>query len=139
MNLAPSDFAILLAAAVAAVAGLFVGFSGSLAFLAGIAAAALTVKFGGSPLSAYIEVEWQLALAVLVLAIVAFGLVRALVRKTVHSLVAQPGDALLGATLAAFTGAMISAGAVYAANRLGIAELDSALLDAALSVVAPAS
>jgi len=78
-------------------AGLFIGFSGSLAFLAGGVSAVVAARFGWALSAGFIESPWGRAAAVAVGAILVFGIVRWLVRKFVHGLVAQPGDALLGA------------------------------------------
>ena len=136
MTLAPADFAILLVAAAAAVFGLFVGFSGSLAFLAGVVASALTVKFGLQPLSSYFTEGWLRGLAALLLAIIAFGVARAVVRRVVHRIVAQPGDAILGLLVAGTAGALVAVGVAYAVRMLGIVEFGSSMLDAFLPLVA---
>ena len=100
-----------------AVVGLVVGFSGALAFLAGLVAA---VSFGflawpalSEWLSEYVPnsiIRGAIAVAV---SLLAFGLVRWVVSKCVHGLIAQPGDSLLGAIFAAVAGFAVAIGGIW--------------------------
>ena len=113
MELTIPDYGILAMTAAGAVIGLFIGVSGALAFLAGAVAASVAGCFAW-PLSAdFISHVWLRGIAVGVVSLLAFGIVRWLVKKVVHGLVAQPGDALLGSLLAALTGAVVSLGVVW--------------------------
>ena len=96
MQLATADYVILGATLVGAIFGLFGGFSGALAFLAGVGAASAAVRFGWDALDSRIATPWLLALAALGVALVAFGIARLIVKKTVNKLLAQPADAIFG-------------------------------------------
>lgn len=113
MELTIPDYAILAMTVGGAVIGLFIGVSGALAFLAGAVAAGAAGCFAW-PLSAdFINAVWLRGIAVGVASLLVFGIVRWLVKKFVHGLVAQPGDALLGSFLSALTGAVVSLGVVW--------------------------
>ena len=137
MQFATVDYVILAATLVAAVFGLFGGFSGALAFLAGVAAAAASVRFGWGALESRIGSPWLLGLAALAMALVAFGIARLIVKKTVHKMLAQPGDAIFGFLVSAISGFALSVSAVYALNRLGLWESgeESLILNVVLSFV----
>lgn len=128
MTLLPADYVIAAAALIAGIFGLFGGFSGALAFLAGVAGAGLSFQLARGPLSDLIAAQSLRLLALLVLALVAFGLVRLVVKKTVHGLLAQPGDALFGFLTAAVAGGAAALAAAYALDRFGVLAVDSALL-----------
>lgn len=127
-TLAPSDWVVLVAAIVAAAAGLFIGFSGMLAFCAGTLAAAAAVCFGWAPAGAILHSGLARTLAVAVLAIFAFGIVRALVRRTIKLTVAQPGDAVFGAMTAGIAAFVLALGVVYLAQILGILGAEDSLI-----------
>ena len=137
MQFATVDYVILAATLVAAVFGLFGGFSGALAFLAGVGAAAASVRFGWGALESRIGSPWLLGLAALAMALVAFGIARLIVKKTVHKMLAQPGDAIFGFLVSAVSGFALSVSAVYALNRLGLWESgeESLILYVVLSFV----
>jgi uncharacterized membrane protein required for colicin V production len=137
MQFATVDYVILAATLVAAVFGLFGGFSGALAFLAGVGAAAASVRFGWGALESRIGSPWLLGLAALAMALVAFGIARLIVKKTVHKMLAQPGDAIFGFLVSAVSGFALSVSAVYALNRLGLWESgeESLILNVVLSFV----
>lgn len=118
MDLSVPDYAVLAVATGAAVVGLFVGFSGALAFLAGLFASVL-FGFWAWPVSEGLIVSpWARGLAVGVASLLVFGLVRWLVRRFVHGLVAQPGDALLGMILSALTGLAVTLGIVWCLGNI---------------------
>jgi len=118
MDLTIPDYAILAVTLGAAVIGMFVGFSGALAFLSGLVFSVLAGYFAW-PLSAdYIGSVWVRALAIGVGALLVFGLVRWLVKKFVHGLIAQPGDALLGMLFAALAGFAVTLGIVWGLRTL---------------------
>ena len=107
MNLLPADYALGGLAIALAVLGLFRGLSGTLAFLMATLAASATGTFGWRYSAAYLAVGWQRAGAVLVATLLAFGLVRVLVRKLVNGALAQPSDALFGCLVGLATGAAV--------------------------------
>ena len=137
VELAFSDWCAIALSGTCAVLGLFGGFSGALAFLAGVGAAAASVRFGWGALESRIGSPWLLGLAALAMALVAFGIARLIVKKTVHKMLAQPGDAIFGFLVSAVSGFALSVSAVYALNRLGLWESgeESLILNVVLSFV----
>jgi uncharacterized membrane protein required for colicin V production len=135
MALGSSDYIMLGVSLAAAILGMFGGFSGALAFLAGVGAAVAALRFGWDSLACRIETPWVLALAALACALVFFGIARLIVKKTVKNLLAQPADAIFGAMIAAVSGFAIAVAAAYALEHLlGIA-VSSSLLTEVLKLV----
>lgn len=135
MNFLPADYVILGVAAVAAFFGLVGGFSGALAFLAGTVGGAAAGRLAWSASLAWFDAAWARALASLALALVAFGLVRKIVRLVVHNILAQPGDAIFGFLVAAVSGFAL---ALTAAHLLVLSDLwpvKSVLLDQAYALL----
>ncbi len=118
MDLTIPDYAILSAAAAGAVVGLFIGVSGALAFLAGALAAVAAGCFAWPSSANVLDAAWLRGIAVGVLSLLAFGIVRWLVKRCVHGLVAQPGDALLGSLFSALTAATVSLCVVWGLQAL---------------------
>lgn len=104
MQLLAADYVLLGLAVAGFVFGLFCGFSGALAFLAGSLAGAAAAVFGWRYSGTLIEAQWLRALAVLVATLVVFGLVRLVVAKSVNKLLSQPADAIFGAVAGLFGG-----------------------------------
>ena len=72
-------------------------------------------------------------MAALAAALLAFGIARLIVKKTVKDLLAQPADAIFGALTSAVAGFAAALAAAYGLeNILGVA-VDSALLGEVLS------
>jgi len=92
----PADYALCGLTVVMAVAGLFRGFSGALGFLLAVVAAAATAVFGWMYSVSLTTVVWQRAAGVLLTTLLAFGIVRTVVKRLVNGLLAQPSDALFG-------------------------------------------
>lgn len=135
MELGTSDYVILGVSLAAAILGMFGGFSGALAFLAGVGAAVASLRFGWPFLDANIATPWLLAIAAIAVALIAFGIARFIVKKTVKNLLAQPADAIFGGLTAAVAGfAAALAGAYAMQNLLGVA-VDSTLLGEVLGFV----
>lgn len=103
----PADYVLCGLTVVMAVTGLFRGFSGTLGFvLAGVAAAlagCLSWPYSASLTTA----GWLRAAVTLVAALLAFGIVRLIVKKLVNGLLAQPTDALLGMLVGAGLGVLL--------------------------------
>lgn len=97
MSLLPADYVLCGLALVMAVTGLFRGFSGTLAFVLAVAAGGIVAFCGWSRSEALTDVMWMRAAGTLVATLLAFGLVRLVVKKLVNGLLAQPSDALFGA------------------------------------------
>ena len=106
-NFLPADYAICGITVVMAVLGLFRGFSGTLGFVLGVIVAAVTGSFGWTYSLSFTAVTWQRGAGVLVVALLAFGLVRLIVKKLVNGLLAQPSDAIFGALIGVALGALI--------------------------------
>ena len=83
MQLLPADYAICAITVVLAVVGLFRGLSGMLAFAAASAAAMSVASFGWVYSAVYTDVTWQRAAGVLVAVLLAYGIVRLVVKRLV--------------------------------------------------------
>ena len=128
MVLGTSDYVILVAALIGAILGMFGGFSGALAFLAGVGAAVAMLRFGWSFLESQIETPWLLAVAALAASLIVFGLSRLVVKKIVKNLLAQPADAIFGALVAAVAGFSAALLGAYALEKILGMVVDSTLL-----------
>lgn len=107
MELLAADYAFLAITAIVAITGIFRGFSGSVAFVVA-SAAAIAAGVLGWPLTTEVSGEiWVRAIAVLVGALLVFGLTRMIVRKLVNGLLAQPADAIFGFLLGAAVCALV--------------------------------
>ncbi|MBQ4439843.1 MAG: hypothetical protein II909_01730 [Kiritimatiellae bacterium] len=105
------DYVLVASSLAMALFGAFGGFSGALAFLLGSVAGGAVAKFGWDFACGAIENVPVRVLAVGAAAIIAFGIARAIVRKVVSGMLAQPGDAIFGFVVGAATGLAL-AGAV---------------------------
>ena len=114
MDLTVLDYAILVVTLASLVGGLFFGFSGALSFLAGLLASAFFATFAWGSAASLVPSAPGRAATVGILSLLIFGLVRIVVRKVVRGLVAQPGDALLGAVFSALSGAILSCAGAWA-------------------------
>lgn len=123
MDLLPADWAILAVATVMAVTGLFRGFSGTLAFFLAVGFAVLVACFGWTYSAAFSSVVWQRAAGTLVATLLAFGLVRLLVKKLVGGLLSQPSDAIFGMLVGVAFGALAVIGWAYAGIHLEYSNL----------------
>lgn len=103
----PADYALCGLTLVMAVTGLFRGFSGTLGFVLAAVAAVAVGFFGWSYSLALTNVMWMRVAGLLVVVLLAFGLVRMIVKKLVNGLLAQPSDALFGMLVGAAVGASI--------------------------------
>lgn len=103
----PSDYALCGLTLTLVVLGLFRGFSGTLAFLLAVLAAAFAASFGWMYSASVTAVLWQRAAGTLVVTLLTFGLVRLVVKRLVNGLLAQPSDALFGALVGFCFGALV--------------------------------
>lgn len=127
----PSDYVALALTLGGAVVGLFIGFSGALAFLVGTIAAAAVGTYAHNYLLPSIGNVWARGVILLVGTLLVFGLVRLIVRRLVRGIIAQPGDSIFGAIVSALTGAVCSLGAIWLLQFLtGEPAFDSNLLKA---------
>ena len=133
------DYVAMAATSCAFMAGLVIGFSGALAFLAGLVSAAVFCLFAWPPLSELLAEFIPNAIGrgavAFAISILVFGIVRWIVAKCVHGLVAQPGDSLLGALFSAVAGFVVSLGVIWALESFfpGDPTFDSELLEKVLS------
>lgn len=125
MDLQVADYALLGLVTVMAVTGLFRGFSGTLAFLVAVAAAAAAAALGWRLSVNWLEAVWMRGAATLVATLLAFGLVRLLVKKTVNGLLAQPSDAVFGFLVGAVTGSLVIVAWAYSGWMLEYSSLAS--------------
>lgn len=110
MTFLPADYVLAAFTVIAAVLGLFRGFSGTLAFILALAASGVVFAFGWSYSATFTEVAWMRALAVLVAALLTFGFVRLIVKKCVNGLLSQPTDSVFGFLTGAAVGILLAAG-----------------------------
>ena len=103
----PADYVLCGITIVMAVLGLFRGFSGTLGFVLGAVAAAFAGSFGWAYSASLTQVMWQRCAGVLVVALLAFGIMRLIVKKLVNGLLAQPSDAIFGFLTGAALGILI--------------------------------
>ena len=122
-NFLPADYAICGITVVMAVLGLFRGFSGTLGFVLGVIAAAFVGSFGWTYSLSFTAVAWQRGAGVLVAALLAFGLVRLIVKKLVNGLLAQPSDAIFGCLIGAALGVLILVAWAYSGAYLEYSNL----------------
>lgn len=130
-----ADYVILSASAIAGAAGLFIGFSGALAFLAATVVGAFSGKLFWAFSAEFLVENWSRGLATLVFTIVAFGLIRWVVRKFVNGLLKQPADSIFGFLVAAAAGLIISFVAIYSLNYFNIAQVQSTIVTEAMTLV----
>lgn len=128
MAFCTADYVIAAVALLTGVFGLFNGFSGALAFLMASTAGSLAGRVAWTFTDGRFASGWARGLAVLVAALLVFGLVRWCVRKIVSGLIRQPADAVFGFLVAALTGAALSVAAIYAANVSGFLSVESSLV-----------
>ena len=95
----PADYVLCGITLVMAVLGLFRGLSGTLGFVLATIAAAFAASFGWAYSAELTPVAWQRAAGVIVATLLAFGLVRLVVKKLVNGRLAQPSDAVFGLLL----------------------------------------
>ena len=117
-NFLPADYALCGITIVMAVLGLFRGFSGTLGFVLGAAAAVFAASFGWAYSASFTDVAWQRGVGVLVVTLLAFGIVRLIVKKLVNGLLAQPSDAIFGFLVGAALGVLILAAWAYSGAYL---------------------
>ena len=114
----PADYAICGITIVMAVLGLFRGFSGTLGFVLGAVAAAFAASFGWVHSASFTDVAWQRGAGVLVVTLLAFGVVRLVVKKLVNGLLAQPSDAIFGFLIGVALGVLILVAWAYSGAYL---------------------
>lgn len=119
----PADYILCGLTGVMAILGLFRGFSGTLAFFVAGLAAALTASLGWPFSATFVEEPWMRVVVVLVCSLLAFGLVRIIVKRLVNGLLAQPTDALFGSLIGAAFGVAILVGWAYSGFHIELSHL----------------
>lgn len=136
MELLAPDYVVLAIALAGCVVGLFVGFSGALAFLLATVVAGGAASFAWPMLVSEFPSVGLRGTVVAIGALILFGIVRALVKRFVHGLVAQPGDAIFGALISASAAFGCGLAAIWFIGFLtGDNSFDSALLREALALI----
>ncbi len=136
MTLSPPDYVVLALAAGGAVTGLFIGLSGALAFFSGCIAASFAATFGWRFSSSVLSSGLARGVASALVALVAFWISRAVVRRSVKIALAQPGDSIFGAVAAGISGFAAGLGIVWLAQFMGLPGAEgSALLSEVLGHV----
>lgn len=130
-----ADYVIMSVSAVAGILGLFIGFSGTMAFLAATVVSALAGKVAWAMSAEFLATNWTRGLATVIITLLVFGLVRWVVRKIVNGLLRQPADSIFGFLVAAITGIVLSTIGVYLINFAQIAEIQSVFVSEAMSFV----
>ena len=110
MELQSADYVLCAVTLAAAVMGLFRGFSGTLAFVVALATGGSAAPIAWSFSESLTEEAWIRAAGTLVVSLLAFGIVRLVVKKVVNGLLSQPTDALLGMLTGAAGGALLAVG-----------------------------
>ena len=113
-----ADYTICGITIVMAVLWIFRGFSGTLGFVLGAVAAAFAASFGWVYSASLTDVAWQRGAGVLVVTLLAFGIVRLIVKKLVNGLLAQPSDAIFGFLVGAALGVLILVAWAYSGAYL---------------------
>ena len=103
----PGDWALGALTLTFAVTGIFRGFSGALSFVAAGATSTVAAMFFWGYLTRWEMPVWAHGAITLALSLVVFGIVRALVKKMVNGLLAQPADSIFGFLLGLLMGALI--------------------------------
>jgi uncharacterized membrane protein required for colicin V production len=127
MELQPADYVLCALTVVSAVLGLFRGFSGTLAFVVAVAAGGVAASLSWMYSVQFVQAAWMRALATLLVALLAFGIVRIIVKKLVNGLLAQPTDAIFGLLVGASVGFAAVAGWAWSGMFLEYSNLASAL------------
>lgn len=128
-----ADYVIMSVSVIAGIAGLFIGFSGTMAFLAATVVSALAGKLAWAMSADYLATNWTRGLATVIASLLIFGLVRWGVRRIVNGLLRQPADSIFGFLVGAITGIVLSTIVVYLINFAQIAEIQSVFVSEAMS------
>jgi uncharacterized membrane protein required for colicin V production len=110
IELQPADYVLCALTLTAAVMGLFRGFSGTLAFLAALAAGGVVASFMWPFSVDFTHEAWLRGAVTIVASLLAFGIVRLVVKKLVNGLLAQPSDAIFGMLVGAAGGSLLAVG-----------------------------
>lgn len=96
ITMLPGDWVLGAITLTLAVMGIFRGFSGTLAFISAGACATTAAMFLWGYLTRWEMQMWARGAIALAISLLVFGIVRAIVKKVVNGLLAQPADAIFG-------------------------------------------
>jgi uncharacterized membrane protein required for colicin V production len=108
MELQAADYILCALTLVAAILGLFRGFSGTLAFVCAVVCAGVVASLSWPYSERFIEEIWLRSAVTIVSSLLAFGLVRIIVKKLVNGLLAQPTDAIFGSLVGIVSGTLLT-------------------------------
>ena len=117
-DLQTADYVILSIVVITSGLGLFRGLSGTLAFILALAAGIFCGAFAWGFSGERFDLEWLKVVITAAVAILSFGLVRVIVKKTVNVLLAQPADAIFGLIGGIATGALVVAAWAYVGEKV---------------------
>lgn len=127
MQLLPADYVLCGLVIVMALLGMFRGFSGTLAFVVGLCGAGAVAAAGWPYTQMISQTPMVRGASILVLTLLAFGLVRLIVKRCVNGLLAQPTDAIFGLIVGVATGVALIAAWAYSGFYLEYSVLASEL------------
>lgn len=113
----PGDWALGALALTLAIMGIFRGFSGALSFVTASASATTAAMFFWGYLTRWEMQMWVRGAITLAIALIVFGVVRAIVKKMVNGLLAQPADAIFGFLVGLLLGVLIVV--IWAVSGIG--------------------
>lgn len=102
------DYCLIVIGVFFAIMGLFKGLSGNLAFLVSLLASSIVARPLWNYLSAVLESLPLRIVAILIVSLLFFGLVRLVVKKCINGLLAQPADAIFGFISGAAIGLLLA-------------------------------
>lgn len=123
MQLGFSEYLVLAVTLGGVIVGLFVGLSGTLAFLSGSVVSGLAAKIAWQSLATVLPTLWSRILVVSLAALFVFWVVRLIVAKTIRLVVAQPGDSIFGALAAGVSAYLILAAVAWVLAMTGITDV----------------
>lgn len=130
-----ADWMVVLIATAAAIGGMIIGVSGALAWLLATAVSCVAFRFCWGGYSALIAIFWVRVIVTAITLLLIFAAVRALVKKFIRVLVAQPGDAIFGAIISATVGFAFAVGALWLIAQTGFIDFKSYFLEAVAAFI----
>lgn len=101
------DYVLLALSCFFVIMGLFRGASGFFSFISATIVSATVALTAWSIICGYTATLWIRVVAIIVLVLLAFGVVRTMVGWLVNKLLSQPADAIFGLVLGASLGALL--------------------------------
>ena len=107
-SLLPADYILIALTSTMAIMGLFRGLSGVLAFISAIVVSGAAGTFGWGFSARYLDEVWARGVVILIASLLAFGIVRAIVKKLVNNILSQPSDSIFGFLIGAAAAVLIA-------------------------------